>query len=307
MSLPVDKVSAAAVSDEWQRWFEQQREWVDAAISTHLNELKTHPQPHSRLPAAVEYSLAQGGKRLRPVLVLESCRVCGGPSERALPAAIAVECVHTFSLIHDDLPALDDDDLRRGRPTNHRVFGEAMALLAGDWLLAHAFAVLSADGINGQLAADWVRTLSAGALGMVVGQGADIAGEGRPADAELVEFIHLHKTARLLETCCRMGARAADAPAETVELLGRFGRCLGQAFQVVDDLLDRTGSTARLGKRAGKDADVSKQTYPAVFGVEESRLRARQLVESAVQALEPFGPRAERLHSLAQFVIMRDR
>jgi len=307
VSLPVDNASAVAVSGEWQRWFEQQREWVDAAISTHLKELKFHPQPHSRLSAAVEYSLTQGGKRLRPVLVLESCRVCQGPSERALPAAIAVECVHTFSLIHDDLPALDDDELRRGRPTSHKVFGEALALLAGDWLLAHAFAVLSADGIDGQLAADWVRTLSAGALGMVVGQGADIAGEGRPADAELVEFIHLHKTARLLETCCRMGARAADAPAETIELLGRFGRHLGRAFQVVDDLLDRTGSTARLGKRAGKDADVSKQTYPAVFGVDESRVRARQLVESAVQALEPFGSRADRLRDLAQFVITRDR
>jgi geranylgeranyl diphosphate synthase type II len=307
VSLKVDNPAPPAVSSEWSRWFEQQREAVDEAISAHLGELKSDSRPHSRLLAAVEYSLGEGGKRLRPILVLESCRVAGGHSALAWPAAISVECVHAFSLIHDDLPAMDDDDLRRGRPTNHKVFGEAMAILAGDWLLAHAFALLSADGIDRQLAADWVRILSDGTLAMVVGQGADIAGEGHPANTELVEFIHVHKTASLLEASCRLGARAAGAPAEAFGALGRYGQRLGLGFQVVDDLLDHTGSADQLGKRVGKDAEASKQTYPAALGVEGSRARARELVAEAVAALEPFGERAERLRGLAQFVLTRDR
>jgi len=288
----------------WRDWFAERRAAVDRIITEHVAALRAADPGHSRLIEAGVYSLTQGGKRLRPILVLESCAVCGGQPTAAHAAALAVECIHTFSLIHDDLPAMDDDDLRRGQPTSHKVFGEALAVLAGDWLSLHAFRLLAEARLP--VTADLVAALPAGSLGMVEGQGADIAGEQRPPATDLVEYIHRHKTAGLIEACCRLGALSAAADAEAVAALGRYGRHLGLAFQIVDDVLDETSTTAALGKRAGKDAAVSKQTYPAVFGRDASRAQARREVDAATAALAPFGAAAQRLCELAEVVVTRD-
>lgn len=287
-------------------WLARSREEVEQALTAHLAELKSTIEPHSKLPDAVEYSVKVGGKRLRPILVLETCRICGGQTERALAAALAIELIHTFSLIHDDLPAMDDDDLRRGQPTNHKVYGEALAILAGDWLSAHAFSLLAGGRCEPGVTAALLYTLADGTKRMIEGQGADMAGEGQPVNGGLVKYIHQHKTAALIETCCRMGAICAGTSDDVLAALARYGRHLGLAFQITDDLLDATGSQASLGKRVGKDAVVAKQTYPAAFGVEQSQAQARREVEAALQALEPFGSRADRLRDLARYVVQRD-
>jgi geranylgeranyl diphosphate synthase type II len=288
-------------------WLEGNRATIDEALAAHLKELETDMGPHSRLPAAVQYSMKLGGKRLRPILVLEACRACGGRAEQAMPAALAIECVHTFSLIHDDLPAMDNDDLRRGQPTNHKVFGEALAILAGDWLAAHAFALLAADRVDRALVPTLLHALAEGTQLMIEGQGADIENEQRPTDGALVQYIHAHKTAALIETCCRLGALCAGAPGDAVTALARYGRHLGLAFQIVDDLLDATGSSAKLGKGVRKDAVAAKQTYPAAFGLEESQARASHEVEAALRVLDAFGSRMDRLRDLARYVVARDR
>lgn len=293
-------------SASWLGWFEQQRLSVDAALSAHLNWMKGGPQSAGRLGEAVEYVLTRPAKRVRPILVLESCRVCGGEAEAAWPAAIAIECVHAFSLIHDDLPAMDDDDLRRGHPTCHKVFGEATAILAGDWLLAHALRLLAGER-PAQRGAALAARLGDGAAAMIVGQAADLEGEKLAPEASLVEAIHRDKTARLIETACRMGAVCAGADAEREERLGAFGLHLGLAFQIVDDLLDRTGTQQQTGKRVGKDAGESKQTFPGVFGEAESRRRAAAEIDTALSHLVPFGDCADRLRGLARFVLERDR
>ncbi len=283
-------------------WLEQSRMTVDAALAVHLKELEIRMGPHSRLPAAVQYSVRLGGKRLRPILVLETARVCGGQAEAAMPAALAVECLHTFSLIHDDLPAMDDDDLRRGQLTNHKVFGEALAILGGDWLAAHAFMLLASTPRAPAL----VAALASATEQMIEGQGADIENEGRQPDVELVRYIHAHKTAALIEACCRLGALSAAAPAESVATLAQYGHHLGLAFQIMDDVLDASGAPEKLGKGVRKDAAAAKQTYPAALGLAESRARAGREVETALRALDPFGSRAERLRDLARYVICRD-
>lgn len=298
---------AVPVAPDFLDWLERSRAEVDAALAAHFRELEIRMGPHSRLPAAVQYSVTVGGKRLRPLLVLESCRVCGGRREAALPAALALELVHTFSLIHDDLPAMDDDDTRRGQPTNHKVFGEGMAVLAGDWLVTHALELVAGTDVPAETAAALVRTLAGGTRAMIEGQGADLDGERQPARRELVEYIHEHKTAALLETSCRLGALCAGAPEETTARLAAYGRHLGLAFQIVDDLLDATGSAEDLGKGVRKDAAAGKQTYPAAFGLDESRRRAEGQVDAALRQLDPFGEPAERLRDLARYVLRRDR
>ncbi|MBI5863005.1 MAG: polyprenyl synthetase family protein [Planctomycetes bacterium] len=288
-------------------WLEARRAAVDAAIAEHAKSLKTDAWANTRLPAAVQYSLCQPGKRLRPILVLETCQACGGTDDAAWPAAIAVECIHAFSLIHDDLPAMDDDDLRRGMPTNHKVFGEAIAILAGDWLSAHAFSLLARLGLSAERNRAAIGSLAAATCGMIVGQAADIEGEGQPTDADRVRLIHAHKTAALIEGSCVLGALAAQASDEILASVRRYGRHLGLAFQIADDLLDATATTQELGKRAGKDAAASKQTYPAAFGLEESKRQAQKEIDHAMAALAPIGGRASHLRELAQFVISREK
>lgn len=282
------------------------RERFEAALRAHFFEVQSAIPPHSRLMESVQYSVLLAGKRLRPLLLLETCRILKGEERLAMPAAIAVELIHAFSLIHDDLPALDNDDLRRGQPTNHRVFGAAMATLAGDWLVPHAFKLLAQMRVAPESVVLLTRTLAEGTLGMVEGQAADISAESAPADADLVQYIHLNKTARLIESACKLGAQVAEAPPNDVARMATFGRRLGLAFQIVDDLLDRTGAAGALGKRVGKDEIVSKQTFPAAFGMEESRRRAEREIDAAISALEQYGQAAELLRGLARFVISRD-
>ncbi len=291
------------MDQNWNSWFDARREQVEQALASYLKREKSS---HSRVAEAVWYSVSAGGKRLRPILVLEVCAALGGAEEDALPAAVALECVHTFSLIHDDLPAMDNDDLRRGNPTCHVKFGEANAILAGDWLLNYAYELLAGYS-DANLARSLTGTLTAGTSAMIIGQAADIEGENRGAEMELVQFIHEHKTAGLFEAACRLGALCGSSRMEDVERMGRFGRGLGLAFQIADDLLDATGETAVLGKRANKDAGASKQTYPAVYGIIASRERARECLDGATAELAPFGDAARNLHGLAEYALNSDR
>lgn len=262
-----------------------------------------------RLQESMAYSLLAGGKRLRPVLVLLACEACGGTAAAALPAACALEMVHTYSLIHDDLPAMDDDDLRRGRPTNHVVFGEALAILAGDALLTLAFEVMARDVAPPEVAAACCADLAeaAGRAGMVGGQVVDLEAEHTPCGTVIeLESIHRRKTGALLRSALTLGARIAQAPAATVDLLANYGRCLGLAFQITDDLLDVRGDAAAVGKSVGKDAAAGKLTYPALLGETASLERATSLVAEACHTLLPLGSRASRLEALAKFVLERD-
>jgi geranylgeranyl pyrophosphate synthase len=319
-----ERVEAAPIDASWQSWCDQQRRRIDDALSRHVETLKATQRANQRLIDAVAYALLGGGKRLRPMLVLESCRVCGGDERDALPAAIAVECVHSFTLIHDDLPAMDDDDLRHGRPTVHKAFDEATAILAGDWLLAHAVRLLAGErdeqraggsgGLSGlrgagrpEAAAAMARVLAEAVCDVIIGQSRDIEGERIEPSGDAVEFIHLHKTARLFEACCELGALAASTSEQHRARIRDFGLRLGLAFQIVDDLLDRDGSAAAAGKRVGKDQPRGKQTYPAAFGVDQSRRRLQQEVDQAIACLSEFGAAADKLRGLARFVASRDR
>jgi geranylgeranyl diphosphate synthase, type II len=279
----------------------------------------------ARLAMAMRYAVLGGGKRLRPVLCLMAAEACGGEAEAALPAACALEMVHTYSLIHDDLPAMDDDDLRRGRPTCHRAFDEATAILAGDGLLTLAFEVVAREVRPHWAALKCVQVLAeaAGPSGMVAGQMADLQAEGRTeihgqgrlagavvetaATLTALESIHRRKTGALLRAPLRMGAVIAAAPEMYIEALDRYGRAVGLAFQIVDDLLDVQGDETKLGKRVGKDSELGKWTYPRFLGVDGSRRRARQLADEAVAALEPLGPRGHRMRDLALALLERDR
>jgi geranylgeranyl diphosphate synthase, type II len=277
-----------------------------------------------RLRDAMRYSLLAGGKRLRPVLVLLSCEACGGRIEDALPAACAIEMVHTYSLIHDDLPAMDNDDLRRGLPTCHKQFDEATAILAGDGLLTLAFDVLARDVRPTEAAAGCCLDLAsaAGAIGMVGGQMADLEAEGRwgakpqtagslnssqtEAAVSRLEAIHRRKTGRLLSCALTLGGRIAGASPEILRRLELYGQDVGLAFQIADDLLDVDGNAAKMGKGVQKDAGLGKLTYPGLLGIPESRNRAAQLIDKACGELQLLGSAASRLELLARFVIERD-
>jgi geranylgeranyl diphosphate synthase type II len=263
--------------------------------------------PLARLAAAMRHSVFAGGKRLRPALVLECFEVAGGRAADALAPACAIEMVHTYSLIHDDLPAMDDDDLRRGRPSCHKAFDEATAILAGDALLALAFETASVLE-PAEVAREVVRTLAraAGPMFLVGGQVMDMAGADEGVTVERVEAIHDAKTAALIAASCRMGAVVGrGAVDEDVERLEEYGRLLGRAFQIADDVLDVTSSAEELGKTVGKDAEAGKATYPAAVGVDAARERAIELSDEAVATLEVFGSRAENLRELARFVVER--
>ena len=280
-----------------------------------------------KLRESMAYSLLAGGKRLRPILVLLACEACGGSSDAAMPAACAIEMIHTYSLIHDDLPAMDNDDYRRGRLTNHKVFGDGLAILAGDALLTLAFEVIATGIQPGSVAAACCADLAAasGCCGMVGGQVADLEAEQElktlnlshpepgkqlladPAETlSKLEGIHRRKTGRLLCSAVTLGARVAQADADSLKRLETFGKQVGLAFQIADDLLDVTGDSAKMGKNVGKDASLGKMTYPGILGVDESRRKADELIQQACCQLEPFGHRAEKLAELARFVAKRD-
>ena len=267
-----------------------------------------------RLAEAMNYSLLAGGKRLRPILCLLACEAVGGDAANAVPAATALELIHTYSLIHDDLPAMDDDDLRRGRPTCHKQFDEATAILAGDGLLTLAFEVL-ADGATrvGMPACDIARSVgllanAAGAEGMVGGQVADLEGEvSDDVTLDGLVAIHRRKTGRLISGALTLGGIAGAASDPQIAQLTKFGEDIGLAFQIADDLLDETGDAGTIGKEVRKDAGRGKATYPGFLGLDESRRRAEALIADAKAALSSFGDAAEPLKTVADYVVSRDR
>ncbi|MFT3786277.1 MAG: polyprenyl synthetase family protein [Tepidisphaeraceae bacterium] len=264
-----------------------------------------------KLIKSIDHSLFAGGKRLRPTLVLEWADLVGAKAsarDAVLAAACAVELVHTFSLVHDDLPAMDDDDLRRGRPTNHKVFGEALAILAGDAMTTLAFELI-ATVAPVPLVAPLVRELAraSGPLGMIGGQVRDIEGENVRLPLEQLRELHAMKTGALLTASCRLGVIAAQGDAAMLDAATRFGRHLGLAFQIMDDVLDVTSTPQQLGKATAKDASAGKNTYPQLLGLDGSRTLARQQLDAALDAVAPFGPRSDRLVALARFVVDRDR
>jgi geranylgeranyl diphosphate synthase type II len=286
-------------------FFETDRAEVEKALDSLL---PAESAPPAVIHQAMRYSVFAGGKRIRPILCLEAARIFSPEPHEALPVACALEFIHTYSLIHDDLPALDNDDLRRGRPTCHKQFGEAMAILAGDGLLTRAFEVLARAGLPAERRAEVVREIAtaAGTVdGMVGGQVADLEAEGKPIDPDMLEYIHRSKTAALIRASVVAGAIAGGAGSADAERLRRFGENIGLAFQVVDDILDVEESSATLGKTAGKDESQKKATYPALYGLEKSRETARALVDRAHAELAPFGERAQRLRQLADFLVRR--
>jgi len=278
---------------------------VDKALDRYLPAATAVP---SRVHEAMRYSVFGGGKRLRPGLAILACEALGGKQATAMPAACALEMIHTYSLIHDDLPSMDNDDFRRGRPSCHRAFEEATAILAGDALQAAAFGTIARHVRRPALAAALVAELAsaAGSLGMVGGQVLDLEGSSR-TDAGSLERIHLMKTAAMFRAAARMGALSAGAPPAGVNRLGGYGERLGLAFQIVDDILDISGAARDLGKTPGKDSAQDKATYPALFGLEESRRRAEALVRRAIGAISGLKAKGRHLRELAEYVVARTR
>jgi len=280
---------------------------VDEALDRVLPpETEAPPTLHR----AMRYSVQAGGKRLRPILVIAGAEAVGGAPSLVMQTACAMEMIHTYSLIHDDLPAMDNDDYRRGMLTNHKVFGEAIAILAGDALLTLAFKLIALNGArtgDATLLSALVTEVAdaAGTDGMVGGQVVDIESEGKAVSAETLDYIHTHKTAALIRASLCAGALLARAEPPQLAAMHACGEALGLAFQIVDDILDVEGSSEELGKTAGKDAQQQKATYPAFHGLEASRVKARMLIDQAKQAVAPLGDRAEPIRALADFICDR--
>ena len=280
---------------------------VNRALDQFLPKANTKP---ATIHKAMRYSLFAGGKRMRPALCLAAAAACGGDESQAMPLACAVECIHTYSLIHDDLPAMDNDDFRRGKPTNHKVFGEGIAILAGDALLTQAFEVAAR-------CAGWPRyshqriilelASAAGSLQLIAGQAADLEAEGKTLAASQLKYIHERKTSALLSCSVRLGGMSANCSESELKALTEFGYNVGLAFQIIDDILDVTQSSEQLGKTAGKDTAARKATYPSIVGLQKSRQIARRLTEKAFGALKQFGGNAQALESLAAYLLQREK
>lgn len=287
-----------------REYLEAKRRLVDSFLDSY-RELRIKP---ARLKEAMDYSLLAGGKRIRPVLCLAAYEACGGNPEEIVAQASAIEFIHAYSLIHDDLPALDNDALRRGQPTNHIVFGEAMAILAGDALLTDAFRVFSdCESIPPDRVLTALRDLAsaAGVMGMVAGQAQDILAESGEPDADTIRFIHMFKTGALIRSAVRIGALLAGAPTPDLDLLTVYGNNVGLAFQIIDDILDIEGTTEELGKPRGSDAAKKKMTYPLVFGIERSRETARELAEGAIESVSRIEGDSLPLIAIARYLLAR--
>lgn len=256
----------------------------------------------------MRYSLSAGGKRLRPILLLAACEAAGGKIKNALPAASAVEMIHTYSLIHDDLPAMDNDDFRRGKPTSHKVFGESIAILAGDALLTQAFEVIAQIKPQPRYSSSaFVLELAraAGSLELIAGQVEDIEGENRKISFDDLRYIHEHKTAALIRSSVRLGAMAGNATPAELKAITAYGHGLGVAFQIIDDILDVTATTEQLGKTAGKDVKSNKSTYPALLGLDKARAEAARWTKATLKPIERFGKKGEALRALADYLLNR--
>jgi geranylgeranyl diphosphate synthase type II len=297
---------SATPHDTLHQYLNEIRRQVDEELERLLPGAQEYPPS---IHQAMRHSVFAGGKRLRPILCLESGRLFQGEEKSLVHLGCALELIHTYSLIHDDLPALDNDDLRRGKPTCHRVYGEATAILAGDALLTLAFEVLSTPGHLPEGRSPRIIHELAHAIGtrggMVGGQVVDLEAAGRQTDAATLQYIHSAKTGAFIRAAVRCGALGANAPEEDLARLTVYGAKIGLAFQIADDLLDVTGSKEELGKSVGKDGQQQKATYPAIHGLEESQRIASQLVREACAALEPYGDRAQTLHEIAHFLIAR--
>ncbi|HBG1696791.1 TPA: polyprenyl synthetase family protein [Clostridioides difficile] len=260
---------------------------------------------------AMNYSLSAGGKRLRPILTLEACKIVGGNEDEAIPFAIAIEMIHTYSLIHDDLPALDNDDLRRGRPTNHKVYGEAMGILAGDALLNYAFEVMLAGSINKENPEKYLKAINeiakgAGIYGMIGGQVVDVESENKQIEKEKLDYIHMNKTAAMMVGCMRAGATIGGANSEQMEEITKYAKNIGLSFQIVDDILDIVGNEAKLGKKVGSDIENHKSTYPSLLGLDKSKEIAHNLIDEAKKSIEKLSDDVDFLKGLAEYIIDRE-
>lgn len=301
-------------------YLKQKKQLVDSFFESYFSG----PLAPEKLQDSIVYSLSAGGKRIRPILCLAAHEACGGKAEDIVPFASALEFIHTYSLIHDDLPAMDNDDLRRGKPTNHKVFGEGMAILAGDGLLTEAFYLIADFGmrnaefnkiknnsalltLNSQLILRVIHEIAraSGIQGMVGGQAQDLLSEDAEPDAETLSYIHTHKTAALLSASVRVGGILADCDDNALSCLTRYGDNIGLAFQVVDDILDVEGETEVLGKPKGSDEKKKKMTYPKLYGMEKSKEKARELIDNATNALSDFDEKAEPLRAIARYLIER--
>lgn len=308
-------------------YLKEKRELIDSYLKSYLEA----PSAPAVLHEAMKYSLLAGGKRIRPILAMASYEACGGDSKKIIPQAASLELIHTYSLIHDDLPAMDDDDLRRGKPTNHKIFGEAMAILAGDALLTEAFLMMTNTGIQDsrfETQANHVSyimhsaslrkdspvsyrailrsirevAMAAGTYGMVGGQAQDILSENSEPNGDTLEFIHLHKTAALIAASVRIGPMLAKSGKSRLYALTKYGECIGLAFQIIDDILDIEGTTEELGKPAGSDRKKNKLTYPSIFGIAGARQKAKDLISDAVDALRIFSSDADPLREIAGYL-----
>jgi len=281
---------------------------IDDALGLYLPDEERMPQS---LHKAMRYSIFAGGKRIRPVLMMAACDAVGGQRDNAIPAACAMEMIHTYSLIHDDLPAMDDDDLRRGQPTNHKVFGEANAILAGDALLTEAFILLSTDKPGDDIDAETRRRVihiiarAAGCAGMVGGQVIDMESEGKEIDLPTLEYIHIHKTGALIKASIEVGALLGGTDEKTLARLSRYGELAGLAFQIADDILDVTADQNELGKDVGSDEARGKATYVSLLGLRQARERADELRDMAMDTLSDLGEKAEPLRQIMKFIIER--
>jgi geranylgeranyl diphosphate synthase type II len=297
---------AALMLPDFSDYLRSRCEFVDALLDRVIPSADTRP---STLHQAMRHSIFAGGKRLRPVLCIAAAEACGGSKESAGFNACAVECLHTYTLIHDDLPCMDDDDLRRGVPTCHKVYGDGIAVLAGDALQALAFELITRTRATvrhttGDMVAELAKT--SGSLHLVGGQVADVEGEGKQLPLEDLRFVHESKTAALLTSSIKLGAMTADAGEEQMAALQRFGMAAGLAFQIIDDILDVTQTSEKLGKSAGKDLTSEKSTYPSLIGLEASREEAHRLTTEAHEALECFGTAGLRLRQLADYLLARE-
>ncbi len=300
-----------------KRYLREKKEVVDSALERHFPSLPrggSEMEFQATLHKAIRHSLFAGGKRIRPILCMAAFEAVGGKGEGTLAFGCALEMIHTYSLIHDDLPAIDNDDYRRGKPTCHKAFGEGIAILAGDALLTEAFCLMTRysagkTGVeDGWLILDIVNKVAqaAGVVGMVGGQVLDIESEGREVDLATLQYIHTHKTGAMILVSVQAGARLGGAEGEALKALTRYGERIGLAFQIADDILNVEGKPELLGKGTGSDLSKKKATYPSLLGIEESKRRSRELVDSAVEALNFFGKEADPLREIARFIVARE-
>jgi geranylgeranyl diphosphate synthase, type II len=308
MSVTATRAGARRTgSFDLSRYLETRTAEVNRALGRFLPRETMRP---ATIHKAMRYSLFAGGKRMRPALTLAAAEACGGKISDALPAACAVECIHTYSLIHDDLPAMDNDDFRRGKPTNHKVFGEGIAVLAGDALLTQAFEIIAQARSSKRYSHQTLvleLTRASGSRQLIAGQVADLEGEGRKISAPDLKYIHERKTSALLCCSARLGGMSANCSPAQLRALTDFGYNVGLAFQIIDDILDITQTSEQLGKTAGKDTQAQKATYPSIIGLERSRDIARKLTDNAFGALKIFRGKAEALEALATYLLQRNK